>query len=236
MCPQFCDVTLTLRLTMPVMQGFNRIDVPGDQLVAKVETVGCRASMRERSMAAAGDLALVRRMSKAIQKVLDLLITNLTSKSKAYKTKVRPGQPPCPTAPEYAHFILRQEGAEHPAYVAFSMRYSGTHVKSINAAAAKWISIMFSMYVPQLVYMPMHAPHSGLFNFHPSTQLNEWCARAAAGGGVHDEQPALHGEDGGELRGAHGAGGGVDRAAQGPGVLLSSESQKHLLALKVPEV
>jgi hypothetical protein len=44
--------------------------------------------MRERSMAAAGDPALVRRMSKAIQKVLDLLITNLTSKSKAYKSKV----------------------------------------------------------------------------------------------------------------------------------------------------
>jgi hypothetical protein len=46
--------------------------------------------MRERSMAAAGDPALVRRMSKAIQKVLDLLITNLTSKSKAYKSKVTP--------------------------------------------------------------------------------------------------------------------------------------------------
>jgi hypothetical protein len=74
---------------MPVMQGFHRVDAPGDQLIVEVETAGCRASMRERSMAAAGDPALVRRMSKAIQKVLDLLITNLTSKSKAYKTKVR---------------------------------------------------------------------------------------------------------------------------------------------------
>lgn len=44
--------------------------------------------MRERSMAAAGDQALVRRMSKSIQKILDLLITNLTSKSKSYKSKV----------------------------------------------------------------------------------------------------------------------------------------------------
>ena len=41
-------------------------------------------------MAAAGDPALVRRMSAAIQRILDLLIVNLTSKSKAYKSKVLP--------------------------------------------------------------------------------------------------------------------------------------------------
>ena len=71
------------------MQGVTyHFHMPSDQLIASVGVFRCRASMRERSMAAAGDPALVRRMSKAIQKVLDLLITNLTSKSKAYKTKV----------------------------------------------------------------------------------------------------------------------------------------------------
>lgn len=45
--------------------------------------------MRERSMAAAGDPALVRRMSAAIQRILDLLISNLSTKAKAYKSKVR---------------------------------------------------------------------------------------------------------------------------------------------------
>ncbi len=45
--------------------------------------------MRERSMAAAGDPVLVRRMSAAIQRILDLLISNLTAKSKAYKSKAR---------------------------------------------------------------------------------------------------------------------------------------------------
>ncbi len=45
--------------------------------------------MRERSLAAAGDPVLVRRMSASIQRILDLLIANLTTKSKAYKSKVR---------------------------------------------------------------------------------------------------------------------------------------------------
>lgn len=39
-------------------------------------------------MAAAGDPALVRRMSAAIQRILDLLTSNLSTKAKAYKSKV----------------------------------------------------------------------------------------------------------------------------------------------------
>lgn len=39
-------------------------------------------------MAAAGDPMLVRRMSSAIQRILDVLSTNLVLKSKGYKSKV----------------------------------------------------------------------------------------------------------------------------------------------------
>lgn len=40
-------------------------------------------------MAAAGDPMLVRRMSSAMQRILDLLSTNLVLKSKGYKFKVQ---------------------------------------------------------------------------------------------------------------------------------------------------